>query len=323
MRAGAQALSLLSMPLNVNVITALADGPMRLVELREAIDSPPQTTLRVRLRGLRELGIVDRERERQFPGPVGYRLDGAGRDLLKVIEVLDNWLSHSPQGPLQVGSTAAKSAIGALTEGWSSTVIRALAARPLSLTELNRLIVSIDYPSLERRLAAMRAAKQIEAQAMRGGGTPYVVTDWLRRATGPLVAATRWERHAAPDASTPPAKLDIEAMLLLSLPLLALPADVEGRCRLAVHHSSRTDGPAAAGAVAEIRDGRVTSCAVRLDGTIDGAAHGTLARWLQALAENDISYLERRGDLQLVRSVFEGLHAALFDPAVSASRRTA
>ncbi len=44
-------------------------------------------------------------------------------------------------------------------------MLRALAAGSLSLTELDRLIGALSYPSLERRLVAMRLAGLVGARA--------------------------------------------------------------------------------------------------------------------------------------------------------------
>ena len=70
---------------------------------------------------------------------------------------------NAPEGPLALGSSTAKSAIKALVEGWGTNMIRALAARPLSLTELNGLISGLSYPSLERRLGRDAAGRSDRA----------------------------------------------------------------------------------------------------------------------------------------------------------------
>jgi hypothetical protein len=46
-RAGAVALSLLSAPLNVHLLQALEDGSLPLIDLRRAVGSPPQRSMRV------------------------------------------------------------------------------------------------------------------------------------------------------------------------------------------------------------------------------------------------------------------------------------
>ena len=60
--------------------------------------------------------------------------------MLAVAEVVEAWLARAPQGSIPLGSESAKGAIRALIGGWGSTMLRALAARPLSLTELSSVI---------------------------------------------------------------------------------------------------------------------------------------------------------------------------------------
>ena len=83
--------------------------------------------------------------------------------------IVEAWLAQAPQGSIPLGSEPAKGAIRALVGGWGSTMLRALAARPLSLTELSSVITgSLSYPALERRSRAMRAARQLELRPERG-----------------------------------------------------------------------------------------------------------------------------------------------------------
>jgi DNA-binding HxlR family transcriptional regulator len=318
MRAGAHALSLLSDPLNVHVVRALADGPVALVDLRRAAGSPPQTTMRGHLKALIEAGIVERHRRNSFPGPLDYELALPGRDLLTVTAVLEQWLALSPEGPLELGTPAAKSATKALVEGWSTSIVRALAATPLSLTELDRLVVNVSYPSLERRLTAMRLAGQIEAAPGKRRGTPYVVTDWLRAAIGPLAIAARWERKHLAAATRPIGRLDIEAAFLLAVPLVSLAGELSGLCRLAVEMPKNGGADSRlSGVMVGIDGGAVTSCASRLEGQADAWAFGSAADWLLAIIERDTQRLEIGGDCAIARGLLDGLNGVLFRSAAS------
>src|SRR5882672_5082471 len=139
-RTGAYALSLLAVPINVHVLTALAEGPKPLVELRRAAGSPAPTTLRGHLRTLTEIGVVDRRRAEGSRAGVEYELGESGRELLSVAVTLQEWLAEAPEEPLFLGGAATRNAVKALAEGWSTGMIRALASKPLTLTELDRLI---------------------------------------------------------------------------------------------------------------------------------------------------------------------------------------
>jgi DNA-binding HxlR family transcriptional regulator len=302
---------LLSTPLNVHVLQALAEGPRTLTDLRREAGSPPQTTMRGHLRALTETGVLIRRRQNDFPGSLDFELTPVGQELWAVARILEAWLRASPQEPLSLGTSAAKSAVKALVEGWDTSIVRALAARPLSLTELNGLISGLSYPSLERRLVAMRLAGQIERTPGPGRGTPYGVTDWLRRAIAPLGAAARWERDHAPAVTPPVRRLDAEAAFLLAIPLLQLSEDVSGACRLAVELGS-ANGERLAGVLVEVREGKVVSCVAKVQGHADAWASGSAPAWLRAVIEQDLERLEMGGDCKLTRALLDGLHGTLF-----------
>jgi DNA-binding HxlR family transcriptional regulator len=310
-RAGAQALSLLADSLNALLLRALADGPVGLGDLTRVVGVPPPTTMRVHLRTLTENGILERRQQKQFPGPVDYQLAPAGGDLLEVASALERWLSEAPSGPLSPGSSAAKSTTKALAEGWSSTIVRALASRPLALTDLSRLITGLSYPSLERRLNAMRMAGLIERCSSSGRrATPYEVTPWLRLAVVPLTAAARWERRHMPETTPAIQKIDIEAAFLLALPLVSLPPECAGVCRLVVDTSSGAQHRQA-GVLAKVQEGVIASCTTRLDGSADALVSGSASGWVKAVVQGGATRLELGGDRELALALVEKLHATL------------
>lgn len=310
-RSGAQTLVLLAAPLNVLILRSLAESPKQQADLRRETGTPAQTTLRAQLKRLTEIGVISKERRNRFPGILEYELTAAGRDLLFVASTLENWLAISPSGLLSFGDNAAKAAIKALVEGWSTKMLRALAARSLSLTELNRIIGNLSYPALERRLGAMRLAAQVEARSANGRGRPYSVTKWARQGIAPLAAAGRWERRYLPEATPPIRRNDVEAAFLLAVPLLRLPSDVDGSCRMGAefHNGSQRR---LAGVMATVEAGQVVSCATQLQGHPDAWALGSPTGWLNAVIEHDDTSLELGGDCHLARSLLGGLHQALF-----------
>lgn len=303
-RAGATALSLLAAPLNVHLLQALEDGSLPLIDLRRAVGSPPQSTMRVYSRTLVEIGTLERQRQAAFPGTVEYASTESGRALLAIGQILERWLQEAPVGPITLGTTASKSATKALVEGWSTNIIRALAAKPLSLTDLNRLIPRISYPSLERRLGALRLADLVEPYPGEGRGTPYRATPWLRRAIVPLTAGAWWERRFLAD---PPqlGRLDVEAAFLLAIPLIELPPEVSGKCRLAVEIQSGSS-PVFAGVLICVEDGKVISCSSRLEGEAEGWASGSASSWMRRMNGQEAD-LEIGGDADLVREIVEAI----------------
>lgn len=289
---------------------ALADEPKSPVELRQEVDSPPQSTMRSYLRVLLQTGVVERRRRNDFPGNVEYQLAEAGRELLVVADALASWLATFPGTPTAFGSGAAKSAIRALVDGWSTSMVRALAIRPLSLTELNAVIASISYPTLERRLVAMRRDGLVEPLASGGRGTPYRVSEWLRRAITPIAAAARWEGRCLREGTLAITNRDVEAAFLLALPLLRLPTRPSGSCRLGVRVGAG-ENDAVAGVVVTVLEGEVDSCGTRVQVEADAWALGTTAAWFSTVIECDPAYLKLGGDVELAKQIIAALHEAL------------
>lgn len=311
-RAGTQVLRLLSTPLNAHVLQALAEGPRSLTDLRREVGSPPQTTMRGHLRKLHDTDVLVRHRQSDFPGSLDFELTPVGQELWEVAQVLDGWLRAAPEGPLLFGTAAAKSAVKALVEGWDTSMVRALAARPFSLTELNGLISVLSYPALERRLGAMRLAGQIERTPAHERGTPYAVTEWLRRAIAPLGAAAHWERANAAKMSPPIRRFDAEAAFLLAIPLVSLSSGASGVCRLVVEIGDNGNGDRLAGVLVDVRRGRVVSCVAKVQGHADAWASGLAPAWLQAVIDGNTGRLQMGGECQLVRGLVDGLNQALF-----------
>lgn len=305
-RAGGQALALLAAPLNVEILKALQDGPRNLLDLRQAVGSPPQSTMRVYARTLTEMGVLERRRRNEFPATAEYSSTPAGHALLAAVAVWEEWLQAAPEGPLASGSIAAKSATKALLGGWSANIVRAVAARSLTLTELNVLIPKISYPSLERRLGAMRLAGLIEATPGEGRGVPYQTTEWLRRAVLPLTAAVAWEQRFLREPEARIGGNDAEAAFLLAIPLISLETALSGSCRLSVEIRGGPD-PVFAGVLIGVEGGKIVSCTARLKGAVDASASGTPSAWLRQVAGASNSHLEMSGDFALSRAVIGAL----------------
>jgi DNA-binding HxlR family transcriptional regulator len=190
-RAGSRVLSVFGNPLNTRILRAHADGPQRLNELQDKVGWSAQTTVRAALSSLRTFGALTKKRAGDSPYAVATVLTPAGEEMLFVADEVEAWLALCPDGPIAAESEEAKVAVKALAGGWSSTLMRALANHPFTLTELDSLIPDVNYPALERRISWMRTTGQIEPAEKEGRATPYVVTDWLRRSIAPLCAAGR------------------------------------------------------------------------------------------------------------------------------------
>lgn len=312
-RAGGTVLSLLAGPLCAPILRAHLDGPLRLPDLREYLGGAAQTTLRGQVGNLRNLGALERHVRSGMPYTVENELTDVGRGILAVADAVEAWLERCPQGPLAFGSETAKGAIRALVAGWDSTMLRALAARPLSLTELDNVISEISYPAIERRLSAMRAARQVEESLQDGKpAKPYAVTEWTRQAVRPLVAAGRCECEHLAGETDPLTRLDVEAAFLLAAPLASLPATANGACLLAVSVDDGEDGGRLVGVDVDVERGEIVSCSASNGLESRSWAKGPVESWTTAILEGPPSSLELGGEnVELVSELIEGMHRAL------------
>ncbi|MDX6622891.1 MAG: HxlR-like helix-turn-helix [Solirubrobacterales bacterium] len=311
-RAGEQILTVLATPLNVLILRALAKRPMRLAELRQATGLPAQTTLRGHLSSLAEIGAVGKRPTTQMPYAVENELTPMGEDVVAVAERLEKWLGLAPAAPIPLESGGARGMVKAFVDGWGSTMLRGLAARPMSLTELDRLIPELSYPALERRLSSMRMAGLIEARPGSGGGMPYGVTEWARRGILPLATAADCEgRHLGKDAPEV-TSVDIEAAFMLATPLVGLKREASGLCRFEVEVASdRSREPV--GVEVAVEAGRVVSCDSGREGRAVAYASGSASRWFGAIKDGTADLLSFGGSRQLSEDLVNGLHTALLD----------
>lgn len=196
------------------MVRALARRPMRLAELAGELGAPTQASVRARLKALVALRVVAKKGG-GMPYAVRAELTGAGRDLLRLVDEIDDWLSRAPGGSLALGGAAAERAVRALAGGWDSTTLHVLATGPQSLTGLDGEIKGFNYPALERRLVALRTAGLVEP-APSGSGRPYRIAGWGREAMEPLLAAVSFERTHMAESTAPLEPIDAEAASLLA-----------------------------------------------------------------------------------------------------------
>lgn len=313
-RAGAHTLGLLAAPLTAAILDELARGSRRLGELRRQTGSPPRTTLRARVRQLSDVGAIAKRRPRPFPSVREHLLtNGPGTELRFVAATLAGWLAGAPGGSLELGGEPARGAVRALAEGWSSGILRTVAERPVTLGELNAAVDGLSLPALRRRVLALHEAGLLETGDEDGRPASYRVTKWAREATAPLVTAIRWERKHLLPATLPPGPVDAETGLLLALPLLRLPAEISGGCRLGVEFGEGRERRLA-GVTVKVERGRVVACQPRLDCEPTASVSGSPAAWQRVAIEAQPDRLELAGDTRLARALLDGLNRTLFPP---------
>ncbi len=250
--------------------------------------------------------------------PIGWdttlRPSQAGKDLLVVGSVLERWLRDCPEGPIELGPEAGP-ALSALLGGWSSTVIHALAAEPLTATQITEAIGILDYDVVEDRIAEMLGASLVDILDEDSEEERFGATEWLRTAIAPLAAGARQElRHPLEDTA-PIAALDVQAAFLLTLPLLELPIEISGTCSLAV---DLDEGVASSptGVTVRIEKGQLVSCEVRLDEDVDAWASASATAWLDTVIERDTRQVRSGGDPHLAGTLLHTLHEKLFGVSV-------
>ena len=312
MRAGGKALTLLGGRRNFLILHALADGPRGQLELRRAAGFPAQSTLRGHLKTLEETGAIVKRRRDGFPGALEHELTEAGDELLVVAEHLRRWLADAPRGPIEPGGDAARAAVKGLVDGWLARMLAPLADRALSLTELDRQLTTISYPTIERRLEAMRLAEQVEERERSAGGTPYALAPWLRRGLMPLAVAARWEHRHRIEGTDPVTRLEIEAALKISAPLLSLLPSSSGLCQVAVRVPADSRSRRRVLGFIELRDGGVSLVAPYPQRKPDAWISGTADAWFDAVIEGDERKLRKSGDPQLPSRLLTAVRTALF-----------
>ncbi|HET6997010.1 MAG TPA: hypothetical protein VFI03_00340 [Solirubrobacterales bacterium] len=309
-------LSVFENPLNTRILRAHAEGSLRNTELRARVGGVAPTTVRAAVANLLEVGVLSKIFVGNSSYAVATELNPAGEEMLFVASVVEDWLGRCPNGPLAPNSEAAKGAVKALAGGWSSSLMRALAGGPRTLAELHELIPKVSYPSLERRISWMRATGQIEAVEREGRGTPYGVTDWLRRAIGPLGAAGRCERLYMDAESGPITDVEVEASFLLVLPLIPLRKSARGACTLAANTGpvgSDDEQPLLTGVTVEVEGGEIVSCTPTINHEPATWAVGSAEAWLDLVIDGRIEDLRIGGSApQLALDLATGLHFALF-----------
>lgn len=312
-RAGSLPLSLLAAPLNFHILEALASKPSSLGSLRRAGGSPPTTTMQRHLATLARAGVLERTGT-DSAGAAVYRLTPVGHGLLAVAAVLEEWLAAAPGDPAALGTADGARTVMALVDGWSAGIVRILAASPRGLSELNRIVRGVSAAALGDCLRAMHLAGLVERAPEPEPPPRYLPTPWLRQAIAPLSAAALWEREAGLDAAGPISRLEVEAAFLLTLPLVRLPAQVNGTCRLAVELPASTGRPA--GALVEVEQGRIVSCVTTIQRPAEGWVSGPPAAWLDAVIHGESESLEVGVNDHLAHVLLNALHLALFSPSL-------
>ncbi len=159
----------------------------------------------------------------------------------------------------------------------------------------------------------MRASGLIEALEANGQGSPCRPTIWLRHAAVPLAAASRFERSHV--ASARDAKVDIQALLMLAMPIVDFPQAAEGAATLvtrqrSVHAEEQRPSPEAV--TVEIRDGQSQRCIPAVESGAQSWVIGAPEAWLDAVLDGVLDRLRIGGaEAEFAEHDIDTLYATL------------
>lgn len=313
-RAGALTLLYLASPMRRSVLLAMLAEAATGADVMDEVDVPdPDDPVPLEIIAdpyLVEPADPDADPSAPIDWDTTLRPSQAGKDLLVVGSVLERWLLDCPEGPVELGPEAGP-ALSALLGGWSSTVIHALAAAPLTVAQITEAVGILSYDLIDDRVEEMLDAGLVDILDEDSEEERFGATEWLRTGIAPLAAAARQElRHPLEDTA-PIAALDVQAAFLLTLPLLELPVELSGSCSLAVDlDDGLLGGPT--GVTVRIESGQLVSCEVRLDDDVDAWAAAPAAAWLDTVIERDTGQTRSGGDQRIAGALLEGLHERLF-----------
>ncbi len=239
-----------------------------------------------------------------------FRVSSGGREALFIASIVERWLGNAPHGPVTFDGPEAERTVTALAESWSATVVHMLAREPMTLPELDAAIEGLGPRAVKRHLKAMQRTGQVEALA-ESGEPIYALNDWARAGIAPLIASARLERRNPMEGMAPIDALDVDAGFRLSLPLLTLPRELSGMCRLGLN-LDETERSAMTGVTARIEEGRVVACHDGLAIKANSWAAATAADWLDTVVEPDAKRVRTGGDRWLSGAVLDALHKTLF-----------
>jgi DNA-binding HxlR family transcriptional regulator len=301
-RAGGEVLSLLSDALNSSILRALMGGPLPVPELGRRLGQTSRTTRFSRLRNLERLGVIMREKRPGTP-PVAYcELSRAGRELLPVVRRFARWLAESPDGPSSPDEPDGARAIKALAVAWDTTVLRWLAERPCSVTELDSLSPpDVTYHEVRKAREALSAAGMISPVASDERGQPSAANEWTRRAAGSIAAAIRWEKASLVGA-VPLTPAGAEGLLRMLLPLVEIQPSQSGVCELRIDRHADLS--------VLVTEGQIVACDPAPSGPRVGRLSGDAEAWFRAFLDGRIDSLRMHGGIQLTAVLAGGLHRA-------------
>lgn len=293
---GHATLGLLVEDWSVPIMRELLGRSRRPSELEQRIPEAPHSALMRRLGEMDAMGMVTKERFAGLPPRAQYALTGEGRTAIRIVGAARWWERAWSPGP-EDGIEALR----LVADQRNREILLALAAGRLSPAALEQRL-SGSRSTVTQRLAEL-ARKGILARNVDEGHAWYELTDCARDLALVGVAAARWEwQWARPSEPVSPSL--VADVLHLFAPLVDLPAELAGICRL--HVGSDTDGSE----VYLAADG-YRLAASPAHNSPQAACHGTPQGWVDGLLLRHWRGVTATGDRALVAAMLASMGAAL------------
>jgi len=234
-----------------------------------------------------------------------YELTDLGRECLLEVSATavyweQRWCSPPPEQPGPAGLWALKLVRDRHTRG----LVRALADASLRPTELEVRLTELGRSALLDRLRSLTGCGVLLREE-HPGEVRYALADCARH-LGLIVARAAWCEGQRASPADRALVSDLPGLLHLLAPLVRIPQDLSGICRLRIEKATLE---------AEIyltaASGRIAALGAAPTAAPQAVSHASPRDWCGALLHGDPSKISTTGDAMLGRAVLDGLSTAL------------
>ncbi len=309
-------LKLLGTGVSGEILTALAQRPLRTRSLTDRLSKCAPRTVYRHAGKLARQGLVVREEESGVPSTVVYRLSDRGRELFRLLDAqAGNALPRASQG-----DDGWWTSLALLGEMWSSGWVAALSFGALSPTELSEMTPGMSFHQVNRRAHLLRSRGLLSESAHAGRGRRYKLTKTARTRMGLIAGIGRWrELHGMAEKQHGLTGPELATVLRVALPLIQVDDGSSRQLKLGVVGARDADG----GRGAEIllanvgRDGSLR-CGEGSDRPADAWVAATTDLWLSVLIDGNRGRMRTGGDIELLDACLAQLRAVLWNREGSA-----
>jgi DNA-binding HxlR family transcriptional regulator len=293
------------------ILMALGGGPLRTMELTERVSGySPRTVYRYATR-LTQLGVIDRVEEESVPSKVVHSLNAPrGVELYELVAAYAKVaMKRLPGGDI---GGAEWGALALVAELWESGMIEELNLGPKSLTELAHGEHGLSFHQVSRRAGIFARSGFVREIPGTGRYRRYALTDKTRLAMGLVAGIGRWRRrHVVPKGSTGLSAGEAAGLMRTALPLIVLAGHAGKSFELSVAPAGES-GKSVEPVWANVADDGSVASHPAAPETVDGAAYGNVAAWVDSVLDGPRNGLQMKGDAELIGDCLRALHASLW-----------